>query len=287
MKRTLFLAVLAYGLSSAPSPAAQAEGSFDRTLNVSGAVDLDVQTGSGHITVRAGNASTVSIHGIIHVRENWRGSKSAEQKVREIESNPPIQQTGNVVRIGHLEDPELRRNVSIAYEITTPAESKARLNTGSGRVTIEGIRGPVNATTGSGGMNISQVAGDVRAHTGSGRIELDSVQGTVDAHTGSGSIEGSRVSGKIIADTGSGHVRLEQTVGGDIDAHTGSGGITIRTPAQAAFDLRAHTGSGHIEVQRPMTVRGTIGPRDLEAKVGGGGSTIVAARTGSGTIRIE
>jgi DUF4097 and DUF4098 domain-containing protein YvlB len=82
-------------------------------------------------------------------------------------------------------------------------------------------------------------------------------------------------------------MRLEQTSTGDIDAHTGSGGIIIRTPAQAAFDLHAHTGSGHIEVQRPMTVSGTISPHDLQAKVGGGGSAIVAVRTGSGTIRIE
>jgi hypothetical protein len=38
-----------------PSYAA-VEGSFQRTLNVSGAVDLDVNTGSGSITVRTGSS---------------------------------------------------------------------------------------------------------------------------------------------------------------------------------------------------------------------------------------
>ena len=90
-----------------------------------------------------------------------------------------------------------------------------------------------------------------------------------------------------MADTGSGSVELEQTNAASIEAHTGSGGVTIRVPSQAAFDLRAHTGSGSITVDHPMTVSGTIGHHDLQAKVRGGGSTLVDVRTGSGSIRIE
>lgn len=282
----LILAALA-ALSCRSAFGADAEGSFERTLTVTGAVDLDVQTGSGGIEVRAGAASAVRIHATIRVREGFFGSESAQQRVHAIESNPPIQQNGNVIRIGHMGDPELRRNVSIAYQVTVPAESKLRSNTGSGHIVIEGIRGPVNAGTGSGSVTISKVGDEVRAQTGSGRMELDDVAGAVDVHAGSGSIRASGMHGRVVADTGSGSVHVEQTGSGDIRAHTGSGGVTVHTPAKEGFDLRAHTGSGSITVDRPMTVQGTIGKHELMAKVGGGGSAIVDVRTGSGSIRIQ
>ena len=286
MKTVLATLAVVFGALVLPVFAAYAEGSFERTLQVTGPVDLDLQTGSGQLEVRAGAASTVSIRGVIRVREHFLDS-GGEQKVRALESHPPIQQNGNVIRIGHIEDPELQRGVSISYTLVVPAETKLRSSTGSGHVIIDGLRGPVNASTGSGGMTISNIGDEVRVHTGSGRIELGSIHGGVDAHTGSGSIRGSGIAGRIVAEAGSGTVHMEQTGSGDIRAHTGSGGVTIRTPAQSGFDLRAHTGSGQITVDRPMTLRGTISRHDLTAKVGGGGSALVDISTGSGSIQIQ
>jgi hypothetical protein len=285
-KTCLVLAALAV-LGCRATFGADAEGSFERKLSVTGPVDLDVQTGSGHIEVRAGESTAILIRGTIRVNNERFGSREAGQRVRAIESNPPIQQNGNIIRIGHMEDPELRRGVSIAYELTVPAETKLRSNTGSGSITVDGIRGPVSAETGSGSVTVSKVSDEVRAHTGSGRMEMDEIQGNVDAHTGSGTIRASGIRGRIVADTGSGGVQVEQTGSGNIRAHTGSGGVTVRTPAQGSFELRAHTGSGQITVDRPMTVQGTIGKHDLTAKVGGGGNTIVDVQTGSGSIRIQ
>ena len=64
------------------APARAVEGHFARTLQVSGAVDLDVQTGSGTIDVRTGDSSTVRITGTIRstqwlVRGRWRGKQGA------------------------------------------------------------------------------------------------------------------------------------------------------------------------------------------------------------------
>jgi len=52
----------------------------------------------------------------------WRGN--AEAKIKRLEDNPPIQQSGNDIRIGHIDDPELRHNISISYEVTVPAENR-------------------------------------------------------------------------------------------------------------------------------------------------------------------
>ena len=75
-----------------------------------------------------------------------------------MESNPPIQQSGNDVRIGHIDDSELRHNISISYEVTVPAETQVRIETGSGSQTVEGVRGPLEANAGSGGLKISRSA---------------------------------------------------------------------------------------------------------------------------------
>ncbi|MFQ5817010.1 MAG: DUF4097 domain-containing protein [Terriglobia bacterium] len=327
-KTILSLAVVVVGvLSTALAVAAgpfSAEGSFERTLQVTGPVDLDVTTGSGRITVRPGDAGTVQVRGTIKVRRGWFGGRrSAEEKVRTLEANPPIEQDGNVIRIGHIEDRALRRNVSISYDLVVPAETQLRSHTGSGSQSIEGIRGPVNADTGSGSLTISGIGSDVRAHTGAGNIELDSIQGSVRADTGSGSIRGIAIAGGFWADTGSGSVRVELTAAGDVEIETGSGSvevrgvrgavrvstgsgrinvagapagdwklgagsgsITVRLPAEAAFDFYTRTGSGRIYTDHPITVQGSIGRRELRGQVRGGGFRL-EVRTGSGNIRIQ
>jgi len=301
-----------------------AEGQFDRTLKVSGSVDLGVNTGSGSITVRAGDSSTVHVIGRIRVNSGWHISDSdAQDKVKKLEANPPIDQNGNTIRIGDIRDEELRRNVSISYEIVAPADSRLRSDTGSGGQEIDGLKGPVESTAGSGSLRISHVNAEVRATTGSGSVTLEAIQGGVRAGAGSGSIHADGVAGGLVAHSGSGNIEYSQTAPGDVeaqtgsgsidlrgvkgrvDAHTGSGsvrvdgsptgdwrvhsssgGVTLRLPADAAFDLDASTGSGGITTTHEITMTGSFGRRELRGKSHGGGPMIVVS-TSSGTIRVE
>src|SRR5574340_746548 len=81
------------------SASASAEGSFQRTLQVSGTANIDLSTGSGSVQVRTGNSGQVLITGHIKVT-NWFGG-DAEGRVQGIVKQPPIQQNGNDIRIGH------------------------------------------------------------------------------------------------------------------------------------------------------------------------------------------
>jgi putative adhesin len=284
MRFSYATAALAFAGLVLQSAAAEREGSFDRTLTVSGAVDLNVETGSGRIEVRPGDTSSVRIHGVIRAHDDFfRGDGD---RIHEIEANPPISQTGNSIRIAMPQDDWLRRHVSISYELVVPRETRLRARTGSGSESVEGIHGPAEMETGSGSVTVARVDDAVRIRTGSGRIQLDAVNGKVDAHKGSGSIQGSGIRGPINAHTGSGSVRLEQTAAGPLEAQTGSGGVNVRLPADAAFDLYAHTGSGRVYVDHPITVQGTVGGREIQGKVKGGGA-LVDVRTGSGSVRIE
>jgi hypothetical protein len=225
------------------------EGSFERTLKVSGEVALDVRTGSGRIAVHTGPSDTVVIRGRIRASESRFAGGIPTDRVRRVEQNPPIEQDGNSIEVGRTDDRELYNNVSISYDITVPQATRLRASAGSGSIRAEGIRGPA------------------RVSAGSGSIELGGISGSVDARTGSGQI-------------------LARNLGGGIVARAGSGSVTLQMTDSAGFDLSAHSGSGGIDVNHPMTMQGRLDRHHIEARVRGGGP-LVDVSTGSGSVSIE
>ncbi|HEX8817637.1 MAG TPA: DUF4097 family beta strand repeat-containing protein [Terriglobales bacterium] len=300
---------------------ASSEGSFQRTLQVSGPVNLDVQTGSGDIQIHGGSSGQVQVNARIKV-SNWFGSDN-DERVRRIEQNPPIQQSGNDIRIGHIDDPDLRHNISISYDISVPADSQVHAHSGSGEQRISGVTGGVEVDAGSGDLKIDNVGGRVRAHTGSGAITLDHVQGSVHAEAGSGDIRGNDIAGGFEAHTGSGQIEVSQSapgavsvetgsgnvevrgIRGSLDAstgsgdvrvegeptggwtiHTSSGGVQLKIGSGTGFDVDARTSSGSISTTQSVAVQGSMGHKELRGKVNGGGVP-VTIRTSSGDIEIQ
>ena len=274
------VAIFALGAAMCATPAmAGDDGHFERTLNVSGAVDLDVQTGSGEITVRTGDSSKVEIHGKIHVNRGWGNSEVAKQ-IQEIEANPPVEQNGNMIRVGHIENHDRKNNISISYEIVVPAQAKVKAQSGSGDETIDGVTGTVDANSGSGGLKLTHIGSEVHARTGSGDIELTDIHGTAQATAGSGA------NGAVKVQTGSGGVTVDGNPAGEWRLRTGSGDVAVVLPPTASFNLVAHTGSGSIDSTHTIAVQGKISPRSLEGKVGNGGPTVELS-TSSGSIQIH
>jgi DUF4097 and DUF4098 domain-containing protein YvlB len=272
--------------------AADATGSFSRTLNVSGTPEVSITTGSGHINVHAGNTNTVVIEGRIKANDNWSswfgggGNLSAEERIKRIEANPPIVQSGNTITIGKIEDSDLRQNISISYDVTVPSATKLDSRTGSGGVEIGDLQGPVTAESGSGGIRVSKITNEVHLNTGSGGIQLDGAEGKVSAHTGSGHIRLYNINGGLDASTGSGGIEAEGNATHDWELHTGSGGIRIRLPQQAGFKVDAHSGSGGVTIHHPLTMQGSMRHNHVEGTVGNGGP-MLTLRTGSGGINVD
>jgi DUF4097 and DUF4098 domain-containing protein YvlB len=263
----LVLASACGGIDLSTSAQTRPEGRFERTLTVNGVVDLSVRTGSGDIDVRVGSSDRVQVIGRITASRRLTGDNAAQQ-IKDIESAPPIQQSGNVIRIGDTKDDPRYREVSISYELMVPANTR------------------VNAQTGSGNQRIGRVDGTVRAQTGSGNIDIEGAGGGLDAHTGSGNIDVNAVGGSIRAQTGSGSVEVVQTRKADVDVQTGSGGVRLTLPADAAFTLTARTGSGSIDIAHPIQAEGRRRRNRLEGVVRGGGNRVDIA-TGSGSIDIR
>lgn len=231
------LAILVSACTAMPA----GTGDFERTLSVTGPVRLELQNGSGSVQINAGEAGQVRIHGEVRVHA-W-SLENAQRQVAEIVKNPPIEQQGNLIRIGS--ETERMRSATVSYTIVVPVETELQTTVGSGRLDVRGVHGPAKLATGSGAINAENIREDVQATAGSGGIRLANVEGEVRATTGSGSITLNQIGGEVRAQTGSGRITIEEP-GGRVTAKTGSGGVTVNG---AAADLRASTGSGHVTIE--------------------------------------
>jgi len=320
------ITILAITLLAVPAFAADATGSFTRTLTVGAAPSVEVSTGSGDITINAGTGNTVQIRATIKASDRWfrddANELSAAERVRRIEQNPPVEQNGDIIVIGRIEDRQLR-NVSITYDITLPAGSKVRTQTGSGDQYISGVNGTVKVSTGSGNVTAKQLGDETRVSTGSGDIRIDGVKGRLYATAGSGNVRATGIAGGLYASTGSGDITYEQVSAGNVSAKTGSGNITLknvkggveartgsgeidatgemtadwqvssgsgnidlRLPQGSSFSVDARSSSGSVTIDHPVTMQGSLKRNRVQGKVGQGG-VLLALDSGSGDIRVH
>lgn len=324
MRRTRFLILCAIVPALIVLPAlAETTGHFDRTLKVTGSVDLNIVTGSGNITVHPGGNDSVVISAKIHASNSWLFGGNAEDRIHRIEQNPPIEQQGNIIHVGRSDDRDLFRNISIDYDVTVPAQTRMTSQTGSGDQVINGLQLSLTAKTGSGNITIDNLGADAHVSSGSGDLKIGSVKGALNANTGSGNIHAEGVAGEINANTGSGDVEMRQVAAGNVKVGTGSGNIklhgikgglraqagsgdiqaegeptsdwqlgagsgsiTLKIPSQASFNIDARTSSGSLKVNKPVTVQGTMSHNRIQGKVGNGGP-LLDLHTGSGDIYVE
>jgi hypothetical protein len=269
------VALLAMGTTAAHA----SEATFERDLAVNGRVELNVSTGAGAIHLTQGSTGRIHIFG--HVRSNWDEN---DTKVREIAAHPPVEQTGNIVRIG--ERHENLHNISIDYEIEAPANAFLTAVTGSGSLVDDGVGAEAKLTTGSGSIHATGLQGGFSVDTGSGNIYAEQTgEGDVKAETGSGSIELRDLRGALRAQTGSGSIKAGGTPTGPWRLDTGSGSVELWTGG-AAITLDASTGSGGIHCDREIATQGSWEKHHLTGKIGGGGP-MVRIQTGSGSIKIH
>ena len=297
------------------------EGDFDRKFAVSGPITLELMTGKGDAHITTGPAGEVRIHGEIHV-DSW-SSESGRTRLQQVQSNPPISQEGNLIRIGGVGKGS-RGDVDVDYTIVVPQDTQLRSTSGSGDVEVRGIQGPANFTCGSGDVTAAEIGGDVhvlcgsgdvklskikgqaQVTTGSGDITLDTVQGESRLQTGSGGLEITNPGDALEAATGNGDITIKgasadirlRTSSGDFDVegnpgssnywdfHTSSGEVTLHVPPTASFRLYARSSSGDIDAAIPIVMEGTTNKHELRARLGDSKAR-VEIQTSSGDISLH
>ena len=120
--------------------------------------------------------------------------------------------------------------------------SGARLESGSGAVSVGEVCCPVQAKSGSGDVTIASVLQtEVQARSGSGDIEITSTSGSVDLRSASGSLS----------------IGVPDQLPAWLDLESVSGRVRIGldsthppAPGEAYVSVRARTASGDITVHR-------------------------------------
>ena len=253
--------------------------SFDRTLSVGGSPQLAVSTGSGNIQITRGSGSQIRIHAEIRVND-----EGSEEQARQIAANPPIEQNGDVIRVGQHE--EHWRGISIDYKIEAPAGTVLAANSGSGNIDDDGVGQNAKLQTGSGDIHATGLEGPFTVRTGSGNIIAEQTgQGDVIAETGSGNIELKDIHGSFKGQTGSGDIKASGTPSSSWNLQTGSGNIELST-GNAPLTLEASTGSGQVTTEHEMLVQGSLDHHHVHGTLNGGGPT-VHVQTGSGEIHVH
>ncbi len=257
---------------------------------------LRVDTDMGDVTVRGGDADSVS------VTVNVRGR---EQDVEDFIVK--FNQTGQGVEVrGRHRDNEgwsfAWHDFDVHFDILVPKEFNLKLETSGGDIIVSNIKGMIGGGTSGGDINVTAVTGDVRLETSGGDIVLKEIDGTIATETSGGDIDGTTlngdvsvetsggdidlraVRGKTVASTSGGNVRVELLDNLGIDASTSGGNIVVRLPGSASADIDAESYSGSVNCDFPIL--GTLDDGSLHGTINGGGPKL-KAETSGGNISIR
>jgi DUF4097 and DUF4098 domain-containing protein YvlB len=319
LRLAAFVAPLAFAIAlGGCGGGSRANGSFSRTLNVTGPIRLEVADASGDVVIGG------SADGRVHIKADVRSSGftfvNPQKRVDELVANPPIEQKGDTIRIG--KDLARLRNIMVSYTIEVPRETEVSTTVASGSQTIHGVRGPVKVvgvtgairvdqidrfaqlTTVSGSIDASDMGDDVRATSSSGKVTLFNVKGDVNINAVSGSSQITKLGGRVEATTASGSIDVAGAKS-DVKIHAASGHVTVQGDPGAStywnlntvsgpvrlsvsqntnFHLSAEAVSGQIHADIPIVIE-EQGKHSLRARMGDGGGR-VEVHTVTGEIRL-
>lgn len=195
--------------------------------------------------------------------------------------------------------------------VRVPAGSRVKVEGVSANVTVDNVRGAVEAESVSGNVSVTgsatravkaeSVSGNVEVRSGTDDLRAQSVSGRIDVAGATGFIEAETTSGDIRVDarqasrvslhsvSGAVHYRGSLHETGSVDIESFSGTVDFAVPAGTRGDFEASTFSGSIDNdfndERPRTERRGPGS-DLEFSTGSRGAQI-ELNSFSGTIRIR
>src|SRR5213078_2642170 len=225
----------AVAASAACNAGPSVNGTFDRNYNVTGPIRLELTNASGDVDI------TDSADGKVHVRGDVRASgfgfDNPQKRLDDTVANPPIEQTGDTIRIG--KEMSRMRNVSIAYVIQVPRDTEVSATVASGALTIRGVRGPVKVQAASGTIRVEKIERDVQLTTASGSVSASDIGTDVRVSSASGSVTVSNTRGDVRVNALSGVIRVSHP-GGRVEADTGSGEVEIQGVAK---DVKSHAAS--------------------------------------------
>lgn len=219
---------------------------------------IAIDTFDGSVLVRAWDKPEVSY------TAQKRAPTAEEMKQFTIQAE---QRGDEVVISAKPVQPNAQLNASVQFEVYVPRSANLRINSGDGRLNVEGVGGDMQLNTGDGAIYVKEGKGSVRVSTGDGRITIDEFNGTADARTGDGRIS---LRGSF----------------SQVDARTGDGAISLDLPPGANATVETHgefvTHDNTFTTEDPDETK-----RVRRWQAGRGGKNVFTLRTGDGRISLS
>ena len=168
-------------------------GSFERSYNVTGPIRLELTNAAGDVDITGSADGKVHVHG--DVRASGYGSDSPQKRLDDTVSNPPVEQRGDIIRIG--KEMSRMRNVSVSYTIQVPHDTEVNVTVASGAQTIRGVRGPVKVQAASGTIRVEKIERDAQLSTASGSVSASDIGSDVRVKSATGSVTVSNARGDV------------------------------------------------------------------------------------------
>lgn len=237
-------------------------------------VDLRVNVPAGEIAVQTvdGDETVVTVEGSPKLVEQT----TVEQRGGTIVVEFHGKHAGISIAIGNLSF----GGGHLEVRATVPHSSRARLNSASADVTLDGRLASLEIKSVSGDIRATaEVEGDVTVKTVSGDLRLATIGGNLRVQSVSGDATVRSVGGSLDAKSVSGDVRVESVREGHATATSISGDIEIGIAAGSNVDVDANSVSGDLSSEVPLA---------SEPGAAGGDSPTVVLRgkTVSGDFRV-
>lgn len=274
------LSILVVGLVAARAETVE---NLEKTIAVKpgGQLVVDVDFGAIEITTQA--TDQVSIH---VTRNISRGAKADEEAF--LKNRPvTISQDGDTVTIRSKAASKDswswkgRQRIEGRYVIAVPAKFNAHAKTSGGSIAVREVDGEVKVNTSGGDIRVNGGGGTLDGNTSGGSVTVKSFHGPVTVNTSGGSVRIEDVAGAIQGSTSGGSISASlPSLSDPVKLTTSGGNVTLRVPADAAFDLDAATSGGSAGSDLPVTISGQKSGSRLKGPVNGGGKPVVLRSSG-------
>jgi len=297
-----FVLLLLCSLSSAFSQSEQ-DAYRVEVFNLTDMPEIDISTSGGFISVLGHDENEVKV--VMYVRRGGNYLLPSDHDLSDYEID--ISQSGSRIiasakRKNNLTGFFRNNNISVSFEVYTPANSTVEGNTSGGSIMVENIHNNVNMSTSGGSVNAKDLTGNVALRTSGGNISLENLNGIISARTSGGTLNIDEVFGTADLSTSGGSIRISDS-GGKLSART-SGGSIRADLEEFSDDVELRTSGGNISITLPRTdhfnmelrgfrvnteLRNFTGQSErnsITGRVGNGGPLLVA-RTSGGSVSLE
>lgn len=282
--RLLVVGVQILAALSIAVPAAAQRFAFERTYDVSAAPVVDVSTTRGKINIRVGEPGRIVVAGAATVRLGLSAPGNAVSLAQKVAANPPIERSGDRLRLRSPSDPAENRAMTVNYEMRVPPDTRVIAVSDSGAIDVRDVAGHVEVRTQSSAISLMSLA-SADIETGSGAVRLDGASGAIRISTSSSAITAQRLRGGLQTRTESGRTILSGTPSQPWEVSAGSGSIEVDFQSPIKATLSATAGSGSVYTPERL-ITGSVERQRVEGAIGGGGP-VVRLYSRSGSIRVR